>query len=145
MYLILKVLIFSFIVFRGGSDSEELVDELNLFRYDDLNKLLLGDYASNKKAEEPSQISSKFKTLDTDNGFPDGQNLIRDAASQLDKPFFIGYSDLILFVISANRPLTESEVTFLRYVQQWKKRVVFVLNKSDLYQNAEEVEIIFFN
>ncbi|XP_022758214.1 probable transmembrane GTPase FZO-like, chloroplastic isoform X2 [Durio zibethinus] len=32
------------------------------------------------------------------------------------------------------------EVAFLRYTQQWKKKVVIVLNKADLYQNAEELE-----
>lgn len=31
------------------------------------------------------------------------------------------------------------QVAFLRYIQQWKKKVVFVLNKSDLYRNANEV------
>ena len=31
------------------------------------------------------------------------------------------------------------QVTFLRYTQQWKKRVVFLLNKADLYRNSSEV------
>lgn len=31
------------------------------------------------------------------------------------------------------------QVEFLRYTQQWKKKVVFVLNKSDLYQTPQEV------
>ncbi|KAJ6709048.1 TRANSMEMBRANE GTPASE FZO [Salix koriyanagi] len=39
-----------------------------------------------------------------------------------------------------NIPLTESEVAFLRYIQQWKKKVVFVLNKSDIYRNSSELE-----
>ena len=38
-------------------------------------------------------------------------------------------SDLVLFVMSADRPFTESEVKFLRYIRQWGKKVVFVLNK----------------
>ena len=29
----------------------------------------------------------------------------------------------------ADRPFTESEVKFLRYIRQWGKKVVFVLNK----------------
>jgi hypothetical protein len=36
----------------------------------------------------------------------------------------------VLFVLSADRPLTESEVRFLRYVRQWGKKVVFVVNKA---------------
>ena len=31
------------------------------------------------------------------------------------------------------------QVTFLRYSQQWKKKVVFVLNKADIYQDIHEV------
>lgn len=31
------------------------------------------------------------------------------------------------------------QVAFLRYSQQWKKKVVFVLNKSDIYQSSHEV------
>lgn len=54
----------------GASGIVVSVDELKMFRYDDLNKLFHGDYASNKKAEEKSQSSDKLKTLDTDNGFP---------------------------------------------------------------------------
>ncbi|CAE6207223.1 unnamed protein product [Arabidopsis arenosa] len=44
------------------------------------------------------------------------------------------------FVLSADRPLTESEVAFLRYTQQWKKKFVFILNKSDIYRDARELE-----
>ena len=35
----------------------------------------------------------------------------------------------VLFVLSADRPLTESEVRFLKYVRRWGKKVVFVVNK----------------
>lgn len=38
----------------------------------------------------------------------------------------------VLFVLSADRPLTESEVKFLQYVRQWGKKVVFVVNKVRL-------------
>lgn len=34
---------------------------------------------------------------------------------------------------------TVFQVAFLRYSQQWKKKVVFILNKSDIYQNTREV------
>jgi len=35
------------------------------------------------------------------------------------------------------------QVDFLRYSQQWKKKVVFVLNKADIYQNNNEVYLCF--
>lgn len=34
------------------------------------------------------------------------------------------------------------QIAFLRYSQQWKKKVVFVLNKADIYQNNHEVYIL---
>ncbi|XP_073315343.1 probable transmembrane GTPase FZO-like, chloroplastic [Primulina huaijiensis] len=68
-----------------------------------------------------------------------GTNVILQRQQRLTEEF-VPRSDLLLFVMSSDRPLTESEVTFLRYIQQWKKKIVFVLNKSDLYQNADELE-----
>lgn len=68
-----------------------------------------------------------------------GTNVILQRQQRLTEEF-VPRADLLLFVISADRPLTESEVSFLRYTQQWKKKVVFVLNKSDIYQTPIELE-----
>ncbi|CAK7346601.1 unnamed protein product [Dovyalis caffra] len=68
-----------------------------------------------------------------------GTNVILQRQQRLTEEF-VPRADLLLFVISADRPLTESEVAFLRYTQQWKKKVVFVLNKSDIYRNSSELE-----
>ncbi|KAI7755491.1 hypothetical protein M8C21_031665 [Ambrosia artemisiifolia] len=68
-----------------------------------------------------------------------GTNVILQRQQRLTEEF-VPRADLLLFVISADRPLTESEVAFLRYTQQWKKKVVFVLNKSDIYQTPSELE-----
>lgn len=68
-----------------------------------------------------------------------GTNVILQRQQRLTEEF-VPRADLLLFVISADRPLTESEVAFLRYTQQWKKKVVFVLNKSDIYQNSTELD-----
>ncbi|KAL3827931.1 hypothetical protein ACJIZ3_016733 [Penstemon smallii] len=256
----------------GASGVVVTVDELNLFREDDLSKMFYREYASDMEVVKGSTSFDKLKILEMENGFP-GRNmvpgftkleereqkfiekersflleainviqratplmgdisLLKDAVSQLNEPFllvivgefnsgkssvinaflgqrylkdgvvpttneitFLRYSasesneqrcerhpdgqyicyipapilkemiivdtpgtnvilqrqqrlteefvpraDLLLFVMSADRPLTESEVTFLRYIQKWKKKIVFVLNKSDLYQNADELE-----
>ncbi|CAM8923161.1 unnamed protein product [Rhodiola kirilowii] len=82
----------------------------------------------------PATILKELNIVDTP-----GTNVILQRQQRLTEEF-VPRADLLLFVISADRPLTESEVTFLRYIQQWRKRVVFVLNKSDLYQNATELE-----
>ena len=53
---------------------------------------------------------------------------------------FVPRSDLVLFITSADRPFTESERTFLEMIRDWGKKVVFVLNKIDLFQNDEELK-----
>ncbi|XP_043812680.1 probable transmembrane GTPase FZO-like, chloroplastic isoform X2 [Manihot esculenta] len=82
----------------------------------------------------PAPILKEMNIVDTP-----GTNVILQRQQSLTEEF-VPRADLLLFVISADRPLTESEVAFLRYTQQWKKKVVFVLNKSDLYQSSSELE-----
>ncbi|KAK2648293.1 hypothetical protein Ddye_015782 [Dipteronia dyeriana] len=82
----------------------------------------------------PSPILKEMNIVDTP-----GTNVILQRQQRLTEEF-VPRADLVLFVISADRPLTESEVLFLRYTQQWKKKVVFVLNKSDLYRDVLELE-----
>ncbi|WOK99114.1 putative transmembrane GTPase FZO-like, chloroplastic isoform X1 [Canna indica] len=81
-----------------------------------------------------SPILKEMNLVDTP-----GTNVILQRQQRLTEEF-VPRADLILFVISADRPLTESEVAFLLYVQQWKKKVVFVLNKLDLYRTSSELE-----
>jgi small GTP-binding protein len=45
---------------------------------------------------------------------------------------FVPRSDLVLFVTSADRPMTESERLFLERIRAWGKKVVMVLNKTDI-------------
>eukprot|EP01025_Chloroclados_australasicus_P013673 TRINITY_DN1641_c1_g1_i11.p1 TRINITY_DN1641_c1_g1~~TRINITY_DN1641_c1_g1_i11.p1 ORF type:complete len:461 (-),score=88.67 TRINITY_DN1641_c1_g1_i11:251-1633(-) len=42
--------------------------------------------------------------------------------------------------MSVDRPFSESEVEFLRYIKQWGKKIIFVLNKSDLLENPTQIE-----
>jgi small GTP-binding protein len=53
---------------------------------------------------------------------------------------FVPRSDLVLFITSADRPFTESERAFLEMIRDWGKKVVFVLNKTDLFQNDEDLK-----
>ncbi|KAK4763980.1 hypothetical protein SAY87_013418 [Trapa incisa] len=82
----------------------------------------------------PAPILKEITIVDTP-----GTNVILQRQQRLTEEF-IPRADLLLFVISADRPLTESEVGFLRYTQQWKKKVVFVLNKSDIYRTSHELQ-----
>jgi small GTP-binding protein len=53
---------------------------------------------------------------------------------------FIPRSDLVLFVTSADHPLTESERQFLERILTWGKKVVFVLNKVDIFENEAALQ-----
>ncbi|KAG7011236.1 putative transmembrane GTPase FZO-like, chloroplastic, partial [Cucurbita argyrosperma subsp. argyrosperma] len=70
----------------------------------------------------PAPILKEMNIVDTP-----GTNVILERQQCLTEEF-VPRADLLLFV------------NFLRYTQQWKKKVVFVLNKSDLYQNSHELE-----
>lgn len=73
-----------------------------------------------------------------------GTNVILDRQQRLTEEF-IPRADLVLFVISADRPLTDSEVNFLKYIRQWGKKVLFVVNKIDLLTSEDEVkEVVDF-
>jgi small GTP-binding protein len=53
---------------------------------------------------------------------------------------FIPRSDLVLFVTSADHPLTESERQFLERILAWGKKIVFVLNKVDIFENDSALQ-----
>lgn len=52
---------------------------------------------------------------------------------------FVPRSDLVIFVTSADRPFTESERQFLDHIREWGKKIVFVVNKSDILASANEL------
>ncbi|HLF26770.1 MAG TPA: dynamin family protein [Anaerolineae bacterium] len=53
---------------------------------------------------------------------------------------FVPRADLVLFVTSADRPFTESERAFLEQIKNWGKKIVFVINKIDILETAQQVE-----
>jgi len=53
---------------------------------------------------------------------------------------FVPRSDLVLFVTSADRPLTESERIFLEKILAWGKKIVIVINKSDILEDAQSLQ-----
>jgi GTP-binding protein EngB required for normal cell division len=70
-----------------------------------------------------------------------GTNVILERQQRLTEEY-VPKADLVLFVLSADRPLTESEVRFLTYIRQWQKRVVFALNKVDALPGPAEVQAV---
>ncbi len=53
---------------------------------------------------------------------------------------YVPRSDLVLFVTSSDRPVSESERLFLQAVREWGKKVVVVVNKVDILQDDAAVD-----
>lgn len=51
---------------------------------------------------------------------------------------YVPRADLVFFVTSADRPLSESERIFLESIRSWGKKVVVVINKVDILRSAGE-------
>ena len=49
-------------------------------------------------------------------------------------------ADLVLFVTSADRPLTESERAFMERIRQWGKKLVLAINKIDILQSEADIQ-----
>ena len=53
---------------------------------------------------------------------------------------YVPRADLVLFVTSSDRPLSESERVFLEAIRQWGKKVAMVVNKIDILRSPDEIE-----
>ncbi len=53
-------------------------------------------------------------------------------------------ADVVLFATSADRPFSETERAFLAMLQDWRRRVVMVINKIDLLSPMERSEVELF-
>ena len=50
---------------------------------------------------------------------------------------YVPRSDLVLFVTSADRPMTQSERVFLEGILTWGKKITMVVNKADILEGDE--------
>ncbi len=53
---------------------------------------------------------------------------------------YVPRADLVLFVTSADRPLSESERVFLEAIRRWGKKVAMVVNKIDILRSEGEID-----
>jgi small GTP-binding protein len=86
----------------------------------------------------PADVLQRLTIVDTP-----GTNAIIRRHEELTRDF-IPRSDLVLFVTSADRPFTESERSFLQAIQEWGKKIIFVLNKVDLLEPHEVDQVVGF-
>jgi small GTP-binding protein len=86
----------------------------------------------------PADFLREINLVDTP-----GTNAIIRRHEQLTKDF-VPRSDLVLFVTSADRPFTESERAFLERIREWGKKVVLLLNKTDLLEADQVAQVVDF-
>ena len=154
------------IVRRSLSDLEELfllviVGEFNSGKSAFVNALLGAEVSREgvtpttdritllRHAEEPTERDRRDGVLER--GHPNeflrevaivdtpGTNAIIRHHEELSRGF-VPRSDLVIFVTSADRPLTESERGYLELVRDWGKKIILVVNKADLLGEDEKVE-----
>src|SRR4051812_4919938 len=80
----------------------------------------------------PADVLREINVVDTP-----GTNAIIRRHEELTRDF-VPRSDLVLFVTSADRPFTESERGFLEQIQQWGKKIVFIVNKVDILTRPDD-------
>lgn len=110
-------------------------DVISILRY--------GEQASQRKLSDyvieqfyPVEFLRNITLVDTP-----GTNSIVQRHQEITEDY-IPRADLVLFVTSIDRPLSESERRFLEYIREWGKKVVFVLNKIDTKSDAEIEQVI---
>ncbi|MGZ5431331.1 MAG: dynamin family protein [Thermoanaerobaculia bacterium] len=102
-----------------------------------------GDQASLKRLSDyvveqfyPVELLRNITLVDTP-----GTNSIVQRHQEITEDY-IPRADLVLFVTSIDRPLSESERKFLEYIREWGKKVVFVLNKIDTKSDEEIAQVV---
>lgn len=110
-------------------------DVISILRY--------GEQASTKRLSDyvveqfyPVELLRNITLVDTP-----GTNSIVQRHQEITEDY-IPRADLVLFVTSIDRPLSESERKFLEYIREWGKKVVFVLNKIDTKSDEEILQVV---
>lgn len=84
------------------------------------------------RREYPAEILKDLAFVDTP-----GTNAVILEHQELTEEF-VPRADLVLFVTSADRPFTESERKFLELIGSWGKKIIVLVNKLDIIEDATE-------
>ncbi len=82
----------------------------------------------------PSPLLDSISFVDTP-----GTNAVIAEHEILTK-WFLPRADMVLFVTSVERPFTESESKFLDTIKDWGKKIVIIVNKTDLIEKKEDLD-----
>jgi small GTP-binding protein len=104
-----------------------------------IHRLSFGDEVSREtgadgveEIQAPVEALAQLEIVDT----PGTNALDRDHEALTQS--FVPRSDLVVFVTSADRPLTESERSFIESIRQWGKKLVLVINKIDFLDTDDD-------
>lgn len=86
----------------------------------------------------PAEVLRRMAIVDTP-----GTNAIIRRHEELTRNF-IPRADLVLFITSATQPFSASERAFLELIRDWGKKVVIIVNKADLLDDAGLAEVVTF-
>jgi archaellum component FlaC len=86
----------------------------------------------------PADVLRQLTIVDTP-----GTNAVIRRHEELTQTF-IPRADLVLFITSSDRPFTESERVFLSMIKEWGKKIVLILNKSDILEDTEVDQVVAF-
>ena len=105
-----------------------------------VNVLRYGDTDGREIVEEQLEVLSAPIDMLRDIHIVDtpGTNAINREHERITADF-VPRSDLVLFITSVDRPFTESERAFLERTRDWGKKIVVVLNKTDILEAGPEV------
>jgi small GTP-binding protein len=118
----------------GSEVTEEGVtpttDRITVLRYGEF-RTERGRRASVLEKFYPNEFLREVSIVDTP-----GTNAIIREHEELSRGF-VPRSDLVLFITSADRPLSESERGYLELIRDWGKKILIVVNKVDLLRDEE--------
>ncbi len=105
--------------------------QINLLKFGDSRRREAQD-AYVQVFTEPLEMLRQISIVDT----PGTNAIIKEHQAITEE--FVPRSDLVLFITSADRPFTESERAFLEQIASWGKKIVFVINKIDIFDSPDE-------
>jgi small GTP-binding protein len=112
--------------------------QINLLKFGETSQRQAQD-AHLHLISEPSELLRQISIVDT----PGTNAIIKEHQTITED--FVPRSDLVLFITSADRPFTESERSFLSQIESWGKKIVFIINKIDIFDTeAELAQVVDF-
>jgi small GTP-binding protein len=109
-------------------------DKITILRHGDAaQRHRRGDFVTER--QHPAELLRGLTLVDT----PGTNSIVREHQAITED--FIPRADLVLFVTSFDRPLSESERQFLHYIRDaWGRQLVVILNKADLARRPEDLD-----